>query len=64
MEIYVKELKDNIFNEYITPQNIANSAAAYIYNLNRRKNSLDEKLKTIEYLNENISATLYISFTR
>ena len=64
LEIEVKELKDNIFNEHITPQIIANSVAAYIYNLNRRKCSLDEKLKSLEYLNENISQTLYISFTR
>ena len=64
LKIDIKELTDNIFNKHITPQIIANSAATYIYNLNRRNKSLDEKLKSIEYLNENISAPLYISYTR
>lgn len=33
----IKYLNDKKFNEYITPELIAHSAAMYLYNLNRKK---------------------------
>ena len=64
IETNFKNLTNEILNEKLTPEIIANSVAAYIYNLNHKKLILDEKLNNICYIKENISNVLYISFTR
>ena len=64
LNINIKDFTNKIFNDNITPDIIANSVASYIYNLNHKKLVLDQQLKNIGYIKENISYILYIKFTR
>ena len=60
----IKDWKDKTLNEFIIPDLIANSISTFLYNLNHKKIILEEQLKNLHYLDENISDVIYITFTR
>ena len=55
----IKDWKDKTLNEFIIPDLIANSISTLLYNLNHKKIILEEQLKNLHYLDENISDVIY-----